>query len=242
MPSPFGNDFAPWLGVFETLRVVVGKPLFFAEHRAELTRAMTRLGLTTETNFATEGARLPTKSGRWRWVVTRNETRTIFSEEPSPVTEPIALSVSPVRLGSENWDARFKTLSYLAHAQASKLAATPEVLLLNERGHVASAAHANVFWRKGEKLFTPAPEAGCRQGITRGFVLQQQNVEQGHYSLAELMAADEIFLTNSMKGIVSVNKIANRDFDSFPAADGLREAFAGEILMRLQNRLPMEHW
>lgn len=235
-------DFAPWLGVFETLRVVDGKPHFFAEHRAELARAMDQLGLTSGADFAAEALRLPTKSGRWRWIVTPDETRTLFSEEAAASAEPVALSVSPVRVGSQNWDARFKTLSYLSHAQAWKTASTPEVVLLNEQGHVASASRGNIFWRRGEKLFTPAHEAGCRCGVVRGFVLQQVGVEQGHFPVAELVQADEIFLTNSMKGIVSVARIGERVLDPVRIADALREAYGGEVAIRLQNRLPIDRW
>jgi branched-chain amino acid aminotransferase/4-amino-4-deoxychorismate lyase len=235
-------DFAPWLGVFETLRVVDGKPLFFAEHRAELARAMEQLGLTSDTSFALEALKLPTKSGRWRWIVTPDETSTLFSEESAVIVEPPVLSVSPVRVGSQNWDARFKTLSHLSHAQAWKTAATSEVVLLNENGHVASASRGNVFWRRGEKLFTPAHEAGCRCGVVRGFVLQQVGVEQGHFPVAELVQADEIFLTNSMKGIVSVARIGERVLDPVRIADALREAYGCEVAIRLQNRLPIDRW
>jgi len=197
-------DFAPWLGVFETLRVVNGVPLFAAEHRAELQRAMEALGLKSEADFELAKAGLPPLSGRWRWIVTPEETRTLFSEEESASGEPVALSVSPVRVGSCNWDARFKTLSYLTHVQAWKTAATPEVVLLNEHGHVASASRGNIFWRKGDRFFTPAHEAGCRCGVVRGFFLQQEEVQEGHFPLADLLEADEIFVTNSMKGIVDV--------------------------------------
>jgi branched-chain amino acid aminotransferase/4-amino-4-deoxychorismate lyase len=226
-------DFAPWLGVFETLRVVDGKPLFFAEHRAELARAMDQLGLTSGADFTAEALKLPTKSGRWRWIVTPDETRTLFSEEAAPSIEPLALSVSPVRVGSQNWDARFKTLSYLSHAQAWKTASTPEVVLLNEQGHVASASRGNIFWRRGEKLFTPAHEAGCRRGVVRAFVLRQFSVGQGHFPLAELLEADEVFLTNSMKGIVSVYQIEGRPVPSSASAASLRSAYDEAIALRL---------
>jgi 4-amino-4-deoxychorismate lyase len=233
-------DFAPWLGVFETLRVIEGKPLFFAEHWAELARAMNQLGLTSDADFAAKASALPMKSGRWRWIVTPDETRTLFFEEEAAPAEPVALSVSPVRVGSQNWDARFKTLSYLSHAQAWKTAATPEVVLLNEQGHVASASRGNIFWRRGEKLFTPAHEAGCRCGVVRAFVLQQFSVEQGHFPLAELLEADEIFLTNSMRGIVSVNRIADLTLDTPSLAGALREVYGHEVAIRLQNRLPLD--
>jgi 4-amino-4-deoxychorismate lyase len=235
-------DFAPWMGVFETLRVTGGKPLFFAEHRAELHRAMAALKLTSKMDFAGEASTLPMKSGRWRWIVTAEESRTLFTEEETAPQEPVALSVSAMRVGSDNWDARFKTLSYLSHVQAAKTGATPEVVLLNERGRIASAASANLFWRRGDGLFTPAHEAGCRCGVVRGFVMGQLKVEVGHFPLPDLLEAEEIFVTNSMKGIVSISGIAHRTFASFPLADALRESYGHDIAIRLQNRLSIEHW
>ena len=56
-------------------------------------------------------------------------------------------------------------------------------------------------------LFTPAHEAGCRCGVVRAFVLNARKVETGQFPLSDLLEADEIFLTNSMKGIVSVNAL-----------------------------------
>jgi branched-chain amino acid aminotransferase/4-amino-4-deoxychorismate lyase len=227
-------DFAPWLGVFETLRVVDGAPLFVTEHRAELARAMEALGLKSDANFAQARTALPPLNGRWRWIVTPEQTLTLFSEEEAVPVEPVALSVSPVRVGSCNWDARFKTLSYLSHAQAWKTASTPEVVLLNERGEVASASRGNIFWRRGDKVFTPAHEAGCRCGVARAFVLDHEKVETGHFPLDDLLAADEIFLTSSMKGIVSVNQTPKRSLSAFPCADNLREAYAQAIAAQLK--------
>ena len=227
--------FAPWLGVFETVRVVDGKPLFLAEHCTELARAMDALGLTSEFDFESAHAELPPLSGRWRWIVTPEGTRTLFSEEETPSTEPVALAISPVRVGSCNWDARFKTLSYLTHAQAWKTKSTPEVILLNEHGQVASASRANIFWRRGEQILTPAHEAGCRCGVVRAFVLDHQKVETGHFPLDDLLEADEIFVTNSLKGIVSVNGVAGRSLTAFPCADKLREAYAAAVAAQLKG-------
>jgi branched-subunit amino acid aminotransferase/4-amino-4-deoxychorismate lyase len=227
------GEFAPWLGVFETLRVVDGVPLFMGEHRAELARAMEALGLKSEFDFEQAAIGLPPVSGRWRWIVTPEGTRTLFSEEKALALEPVALAVSPVRVGSRNWDARFKTASYLSHFQAWKTAATPEVVLLNEQGHVASASRANIFWRRGDRMFTPAHEAGCRCGVMRGFVCARQKVEAGHFPLGDLLAADEIFLTNSIRGIVSVSDAQGRSLEAFPCADKLREAYAESVAAQL---------
>jgi 4-amino-4-deoxychorismate lyase len=220
-------EFAPWLGVFETLRVVRGTPLFLDEHGVELRRAMLALGLTRDVHLHVA---LPSTAGRLRWIVTATEARTLFTEEEATAVKAIEIDVSPVRVGSANWDARFKTISYLSHAQARQEAATPEVVLLNEHGRVASAASSNIFWRRGERLFTPAHEAGCRCGVVRGFVLAQAKAEVGHYPLGDLLAADEVFLTNSMRGIVSVSRVEGMGLSSSEAADQLSAAYAAEVV------------
>jgi 4-amino-4-deoxychorismate lyase len=227
-------EFAPWFGVFETLRVIRGRPLFVPEHLAELRRAMTALGLSSEFNFHEAIAALPPKSGRLRWIVQGEKTQALFSEEPDPSTDPIALSISPIRVGSQNWDARFKTLSYLAHAQAGLIAATPEVVLLNESGHVASTARGNIFWRRGDRVFTPAHEAGCRRGVVRGFALDRHKIEQGHYPLKELHQADEIFVTGSLKGIVSVTALEKRTLHDHAIAEVLRPQYAAALQAQLK--------
>jgi len=187
---------------------------------------MDALGLKTEANFSEARAGLPPLSGRWRWIVTSEETHAFFAEQAVvPYPEPVTLSVSPVRVGSCNWDARFKTLSYLPHAQAWKTASTTESVLLNERGHVASAARGNIFWKRGVRLFTPAHEAGCRCGVVRSLVLKRQKVEEGNFPLSDLLAADEIFVTNSMKGIVSIKVVEGRPIASTTSADIVRGAY-----------------
>jgi branched-subunit amino acid aminotransferase/4-amino-4-deoxychorismate lyase len=228
-------EFAPWLGVFETLRVINGIPLFVAEHREELERAMEALGLQSDEDIASAASELPPRSGRWRWIVTPQETRMLFSEEEATSQERLTLSVSPVRVGSCNWDARFKTLSYLSHVQAWKSSATSEAVLLNEQGHVASASRGNIFWRRGDRLFTPAHEAGCRCGVVRAFVAKHQRVETGHFPITDLLEAEEIFVTNSIKGIASVAEFGGRSFTAFPSADRLRDEYAAAVAAQIKR-------
>ncbi len=224
-----GVEFAPGWGVFETVRVVDGVPLFMAGHLRELERSTTALGLKSDFDFEQAQAELPRLSGRWRWIVTPEEAYTQFIEEPWVEPDTLELSVSPVRVGSCNWDARFKTLSYLSHAQAWKFKSTDEVILLNEYGLMASCARANLFWRLKGQLFTPAHETGCRRGVMRAFISKHHQVRSGHYPPSDLLEAEEVFLTNSMKGIISVHAIKGRTYKRFLTADGLRESLEDEI-------------
>ena len=224
-----GGNFSPWLGVFETVRVVDGVPLFVPEHLAEFRRAAETLGISGEFDMKKQRAKLPRTSGRWRWIATATSRTFMFSKEDPVPAKPVGLSVSPVRVGSQNWDARFKTVSYLVHAQAVKMAPTSEVIVLNEHRQVASGGRGNIFWRRGERLFTPGHESGCRRGVVRGFVLARREVEEGSYPLDDLLEADEIFLTNSMRGIVSARAVEGRAVESDTAAKLLRREYAAEV-------------
>ena len=219
------DDFAPWLGVFETLRVVNGIPLFTDEHRREIQRAAAALGLNCDLAFLDAAQEISKHSGRLRWVITPKRSFQIFNQETLPAQASIALKISSVRVGSQNWDARFKTISYLAHAQAIATSDTPEVVLLNEKDEVASAARANIFWRTSDRLYTPAHEAGCRRGVVREFVMKQIHVADGFYGVNELLTADEIFITNSLRGIVSISSIEGCALKDFATADTLRRAY-----------------
>jgi 4-amino-4-deoxychorismate lyase len=223
------TEFAPWLGVFETLRVIDGVPLFVHEHLAELNRAADALGLAVQLNLDRVVAELPAASGRWRWIVTPEGTRTLFSEEAFPEPGTLSLAVSTIRVGSQNWDARFKTVSYLAHVQALRVGSADEMILLNEHGEVASAARANIFWRKGDRFYTPRHESGCRRGVVRGFVLAQVKAEEGCFPLNELVGADEIFLTNSLRGIVSVGALEGEKRTDFSRAEELRRKYDAAV-------------
>jgi len=226
-------EFAPGWGVFETLRVVDGVPLFMAAHLRELERSTTALGLDSDFDFEAAAAELPRASGRWRWIVTPEEAHTQFVEEEWVEPGTVELSVSAIRVGSCNWDARFKTLSYLSHAQAWKMKSTDEVIILNEYGLMASCARANLFWRLKGQLFTPAHETGCRRGTMRAFISKHHNVRSGHYPPSDLLEAEEVFLTNSMKGIVSVHAIKGRTYKRSMTADGLRDCLQDEITAQM---------
>ena len=47
-----------------------------------------------------------------------------------------------------------------------------EAIMLNERGEIAAATMANIFWVKDGTVFTPALSTGAVAGITRGVVMK----------------------------------------------------------------------
>lgn len=78
-----------------------------------------------------------------------------------------------------------------------------EVLFLNERGELTEGSRSSLFLRQGDTLLTPPLTSGCLPGTLRAHLLadpETHTVEQ-ILTLADLAAADEIFLGNSVRGL-----------------------------------------
>ena len=220
------GQFHPWLGVFETIRVCRGRPLFLEEHWQSLRRACAALGLKQPFDFRKGVEQLPAADGRWRWVIGPGTASHSFRHEPARRRSAMSLVISAVRVGSANWDARHKTLSYLAHWQARRENPAGESLLLNENGHVTGGAMSNVFWVRGKYVFTPDEACGCRAGVVRDWVMAQTDVRLAHSRPSTLATADEIFVTNSMLGICPVTRWNERVLKAGTIARVLRGRYA----------------
>lgn len=219
------GSFHPWLGVFETVRVIRGRPIFVEEHWKSLKRSCAALGLKRPHDFRRDAAKLPAADGRWRWVIGPDGASHSFQREKSKKRPALSLRLAEVRVGSQNWDARHKTLSYLTHWQARRENSDGETLLVNERGEIASGAMTNIFWVRHSRIFTPDEACGSRMGVVRGWILQLAAVRLIRSRPAVLDAADEIFVTNSMIGICPVRRWNGRTLATGPITRGLSRAY-----------------
>lgn len=220
------GTFHPWLGVFESIRVIRGRPVFVEEHWHSLRRSCIALGIKRPFDFRRQAGQLPSADGRWRWIIGPEGASHSFQREKPGARMALALILSAVRVGSQNWDARHKTLSYLAHWQARREHPGGEALLLNERGEIACGAMTNIFWVRQGRLFTPDEACGCRAGVVRGWILDRTAIRLVRSRPAVLDAVDEIFITNSLLGICPVRRWKDRLLAVGPVTRDLRRAYA----------------
>lgn len=142
--------------------------------------------------------------------------------------------VSTTRAPASAIDPSFKTCNYLPNIQGVRhalAAGAEEAILLNPAGLVAEGATSNVFAVVGGALLTPPLTDGILPGITRAVVLAlaaELGVPARETPLLpfELRAADEVFLTSSVRGPIAVTTL-----DGLPIGDG-RE---GPITARLRH-------
>ncbi len=105
-------------------------------------------------------------------------------------------------------------VAVLAMRQA-KPANANEALIVNSEGKVVEGATSNLFARYGHELITPPESAGILPGITRQLVLEvaerlKISVSYRCPILSELLGADEIFITSSVREILPIVKLDGR--------------------------------
>lgn len=84
-----------------------------------------------------------------------------------------------------------------------------DVLFKNERGEITEGAISNIFIKKGHLFYTPPLGCGLLGGVFREFFLRQNKkiVKEKILTADELKKADEIYLVNSVRGMVKIRLI-----------------------------------
>ena len=85
-------------------------------------------------------------------------------------------------------------------------------IMLNSDQQVIECTMSNLFWVTNNQLFTPDLSNCGVEGVTRTNILQlakelQIHVIIGYFGMKEILKADEIFITNSVFGILPVSVV-----------------------------------
>ncbi len=102
----------------------------------------------------------------------------------------------------------------LNYAHQGKL---DDAIVFNEKNKVADASIYNVFAVKHGTIFTPPLEDGPVAGIVRELLLTRLpsiKIEERSLSVHDLYNADEVFLTNVIKGIRKVHSVDEKIYSS----------------------------
>jgi branched-chain amino acid aminotransferase len=129
-----------------------------------------------------------------------------------------ACVVGVQRIAPQAIDPAAKTGNYLNSVLAvreARAAGAYEALLLDRDGFVTEGSTSNVFAVKDGRLATPPADVGILEGVTRGLVLalaRAAGIATGEARLrpADLEAADELFITSTVREIVPVTALGSR--------------------------------
>jgi branched-subunit amino acid aminotransferase/4-amino-4-deoxychorismate lyase len=118
-----------------------------------------------------------------------------------PLADPLHVSVAaePVDRTSVFLYHKTTNRSVYERARASRPAADA-VILWNDAGEITEATESNVvIVRNGVKI-TPPIACGLLPGLKRAELLESGEIVEGRISKEDLLAADEIWLINSVRG------------------------------------------
>jgi len=107
-------------------------------------------------------------------------------------------------------------------------------LLINDDKNVIEALNGNIFMLMGNKLITPPISEGCLNGVMRKQVLalarkiESLEVMEEPISPFDLQKADELFVTNVIKGIQPISKYRKKEYEA---------KVSKEILLRLNAQI-----
>ena len=101
-----------------------------------------------------------------------------------------------------------------------------EGLMLNlEDEHVVEGTMSNVFWISAGRIFTPRLKQEGVNGVVRRWLLSTYDVIEKDAALGEVLNANEIFMTNSVIGIMPVSRIETEEYTIGPVTTKIRGDF-----------------
>jgi branched-subunit amino acid aminotransferase/4-amino-4-deoxychorismate lyase len=208
--------------VFETARVYGGRPFRLDAHIERFERSAARVRLPApdadECLRLADGVLKTAGRGdvslRFYWTGT---TLVATAAEIDPGLED--LRARGLRLATVRWStgalAAAKSTSYAENMAAQDDAGergADDALLVAHDGTVLEAPTANVWWREGETLLTPSLDLPILAGVTRAVVAELApdagyEVDEGAFPVERLLAAEEVFLTSSVREVMPVSAV-----------------------------------
>ena len=231
------------LGLFETLLVLDGEPVELDAHLARLATSLDSLfGTELPPNLAHEAAghAQGLELGRMRIDVEPTGATTFATQAvdpldffPAPERGAELRSVRcPGGLGRHKWADR---------RPLGETATGPVSLLLDRGDEVLEAGRANVFAIVGEALFTPVADGRILPGVARARTIEAARtagVEVGERALsrADLLGADGVFLTGSVRGVEPIRCL---DGQPLPGLGAVGSRIAAGLRQRWRTARPL---
>jgi branched-chain amino acid aminotransferase len=235
-------------GVFESVKVVGGRPFAVTRHLDRLMRSAAGLGLPAPDLDAVRrgiAAVLDEEAlelGRLRITYTagpapmgsgRGDGPTsliVAAGTMGPADETTAVVRVPWLRNERSAVAGLKTTSYaenvvaLAHA---KQRGASEAIFANTRGNVCEGTGSNIGYVIGGEVRTPSLTSGCLAGVTRALLLEWCDVVEADEPIDVLDEAEEVFLVSTTRDVQPVHRVDDRVLPApGPVTAKLRETWS----------------
>lgn len=201
--------------LIETMRWQKGRCDLLALHLDRLTASARQLGFRldraqVQRKIEEEAGRLPEGHAFRLRVQVNAEGECSFTPAQVLVEEtgPFTAFIWPVSVRSTDPWLAHKTTRRPVYDEAQRTAAEHgciDAIFLNEHGTVTEGAIHSIFVRHGDRWRTPPASAGVLPGVSRRLLLDRMpQIQEEAFDAAALCSADEIWLTNAVRGVRAV--------------------------------------
>jgi len=241
-------------GIFETLVVHNNRPRRWQAHMDRMGAACERLGLVMppqavllrEVQTVSAGLNdavvkivlIRDGQGRGYMPPEHGDTVRVVSSYPYPegvvelARNGIRACICDLRLAIQPALGGIKHLNRLEQVLASaelRNRGAAEGILLDREDHVICAIAANIFMVMDDRLLTPRLDRCGVRGVLRSQLLAEfgHRCEQRRIMVDQLQEADEVFICNSVRGIVPVTAIDEQQYEIGPVTRELQTWLLG---------------
>lgn len=224
-------------GVFETI-LVKERAILLREHIDRLNSSIRKLNIGEEINYDNVLSFIiknKIKNKALKIVVT--EKNIIYSTREIPYNTQSYLDGFKVKFSGSIRNSTskltyIKSLNYLENLlehENAKKEGFNEAIFLNEKGKVSEGCTTNVFVIVNGSILTPNIKCGLLPGILRDWIIKNFKVKEVEIDKELILSAEEIFLTNSLVGIIKVSELEGKIYNS-KVSDKIREIYEGFIM------------
>lgn len=248
--SVYNRGFQYGDALFETIRVINNKIMFWEAHYFRLMSSMRILRMEIPNSFSPEQLadmihelvetnNLSNHAIKVKINVFRDAEGLYLPSQmnigylisTSPISSPFFVKSSSyceVELFKDHYItsgllSTLKTNNKVTHILASIYAHENEYnncLMINDQKKVIETTNGNLFLVKDNIIKTPPLTDGCLNGIIRKQLIEiiqeldDFQMQESSISPFELQKADELFYTNAIQGIVSINKFRKKEYNT----------------------------
>ncbi|WP_221372683.1 aminotransferase class IV [Clostridium perfringens] len=225
-------------GIFETI-LILNNGVFLKEHLERLKDGC--LNLNIPFNINEEELREFIKNEEIRnkaLKITLTEKNIIYSTRDIPYSiedynRGFSLKLSEVRRNSTSKLTYLKSTCYIENIMEKEKAKNEgfdEVIFLNEREELTEGATSNIYFIKNNKIYTPKVSCGLLDGIIRGWIKNNFQVEEGCYNIEDLRNSEGIFISNSLLGIMRVSQFEEEFFGEKDLIEEIKSKYESSII------------
>jgi len=112
------------------------------------------------------------------------------------------------------------SINYIKAAQEAKKKGGDDALMLTIDKRISETTISNIFWIKGNEVFTPSVNCDLLPGVTRSILIKLINQDseleliEGAFELEDIYSAEAVFCTNSVMEMKSVSGVDDYSYQA----------------------------